>query len=103
MNQSTSGIRGPLRAALITAALLAPIAWLVQYLAAFPVPSAASSATAGALVVGAILAVIVAPIAIFRLVRTPTSRTTISYMLTGICLVLAILALIIGVGIVAQA
>ena len=102
MSQSTSGFRGLLRVALITTALLAPAAWLVQFYGAFPVPSAASSATAGVLVVGVTLAVIVAPIAIFRLIRTPAFRTPISYALTGICLVLAIIALVIGVAIVAH-
>lgn len=100
MNQSTSSFKGPLRAALIVTALLAPTAWLVQFYGAFPVPSAASSATAGVLLVGVFLAVIVAPISIFRLVRTPSFRTPISYMLTGICLVLAIIALLIGVAII---
>ena len=102
MNHSTSGFKGPLRVALVTTTLLAPAAWLVQFYGAFPVPSAASSATAGVLVVGVTLALIVAPTAIFRLIRTPAFRTPISYLLTGICIVLAIIALIIGVAIVAH-
>lgn len=102
MNQSVSGIAGPLRVALVTAALLAPIAWVVQYLGAFPVPSAASSATAGTLVVGLFLALIVTPIAIYRLVRSPSIRTPASYGLTGICFILFILALTIGIALVGQ-
>ena len=99
-NRSVWGVTGLLRVVLVVAVLLAPTAWVVQYFGAFPVPSVASSATAGALIVGIILAIMVSPVAIFRLVRTPAARTSLSYTLTGICLILLLLALSLGVAIV---
>jgi hypothetical protein len=73
----------------------------MQWAEAFPVPSFGSSATAGALVLGAVLAIIAAPIGIFQLVRTPASRTGASYVLTGICLVPMLLALAAGITLLA--
>lgn len=101
-DHSVRGITGPLRVALVVAAFLAPTAWVIQYFGAFPVASVASSATAVALVVGVILAFIVTPVAIVHLVRTPMARTPVSYALTGICLILMLLALLLGAAIIDQ-
>lgn len=94
---SRIGFSVRLRIALIIAILLAYGAWLLQWMAAFPVPSLGSSATAGALTLGVALAIITAPIGIFQLARTPTSRTGASYVLTGICSVPLLLALAAGI------
>jgi len=47
-NHSVWGMTGTLRIALVASVLLAPSAWVVQYLGAFPVPSVASQLLAQA-------------------------------------------------------
>lgn len=83
-----------LRVTLLLAVLFACGAWTVQWLIAYPVQSVGSSATAGILVLGLLLAALGTPFAMYRLIRTPSSRTAMSYTLTCICFVLLLIALL---------
>ena len=100
-NQPSVGFATPLRIALLVTALLSSGAWIIQWLAAFSVPSTGSSATAGALVLGLLLATVITPFAVYRLMRSPSSRTVASYALTSVCLALLFLALLVGISLVA--
>jgi hypothetical protein len=103
-NVSTSmGFGFTLRVALLLALSLSFGAWIAQWLAAYPLRSFGASTTAGALVLGLLLSVLTTPFAIYRLIRFPSSRTMGSYLLTGICSLLLLLGLSLGITLVAGA
>src|SRR5271154_96426 len=88
---SVRGFSQPLRVVLWGSPLLTCGAWLTQWHWRFPSPSPGASLTATAFALGALIWAISTLCALYRLVRSPPSRSLESYFLAGLGLALLLL------------
>jgi hypothetical protein len=86
-----------LRVVLWGAPLAVAVAWLAQWHWHFPRHSLGASITAMLLVLGSVVASVSAVFAIYRLVRTPSSRSILTFVLVAINALILIGVLLVGI------